>query len=357
MNYELSIVSECLAAAFSAEEIFGELSGSLEEKQAQIKSIYYKLAKKTHPDSYALGDKEDANQAFKRLSDFYQEAKKKIANNSYGVKGESGKKIKTKKRSYFDIKSLGSGELSEIYQGIFVGEDGRHRKVFLKMVNNPGDSEFMTREIKVVRELNKAAHDKKRVFKRYLPTVYETFSSSSERGKHICNVFKLYDEYYSLREVRDKYSSGLEGQDIAWIFNRLLEVLGFIHHAGYVHGGISPDHVLIHPISHGIKLIDWTSSVKIGEKVRLMSGEFRDMYPPEIANKQSVGAYTDIYMASALMKYMSSAKLPKEMKAWFDFGTIANKSRRPDDAWQLRDQFEKTLHLLYGGRHYHEFKM
>ena len=65
------------------------------------------------------------------------------------------------------------------------------------------------------------------------------------------------DELYSLEEVRAAYPAGIDARDMAWMWRRLLTVLGFVHEQRLVHGCVTPDHVLIEPREHKLVLIGW----------------------------------------------------------------------------------------------------
>ena len=42
----------------------------------------------------------------------------------------------------------------------------------------------------------------------------------------------------------------------------MLEVLNFVHTHGWFHGDIRPEHALVHPQDHGVRLIGWAAASK-----------------------------------------------------------------------------------------------
>jgi serine/threonine protein kinase len=40
----------------------------------------------------------------------------------------------------------------------------------------------------------------------------------------------------------------------------MLEVLGFVHRHGWCHGDVRPEHALVHPQDHGVRLIGWSAA-------------------------------------------------------------------------------------------------
>lgn len=67
-------------------------------------------------------------------------------------------------------------------------------------------------------------------------------------------AYTLPGGLYPLREVRDAYPAGLDGQDWAWMARRILMTLDA---AATAHGGLGTDTVLIHPQGHGVVLTGW----------------------------------------------------------------------------------------------------
>jgi hypothetical protein len=48
-----------------------------------------------------------------------------------------------------------------------------------------------------------------------------------------------------------------------WIWRRALATLGFIHDAGWTHGDVSLEHLLVQPRDHGGMLIDWSAATRV----------------------------------------------------------------------------------------------
>ena len=64
----------------------------------------------------------------------------------------------------------------------------------------------------------------------------------------------------SLAVLNSRYPQGLDPRHAVWIWRRLLEVLGFIHRSHWCHGDVRPEHALVHPQDHGIRLIGWRAA-------------------------------------------------------------------------------------------------
>lgn len=355
MDSELMIIGKHLEGVFSAEEIFGELLGTSAEKYSKAKALYRELAKKTHPDRCGRDEQSNASRAFKRLGEFYAEARRKISDGTYGLSLGKTIELKIGKRAYGAKKLFRRGDIADVYEGEFKDSESRVCRVAIKIAADPDDSGFLTSEAKAVRDLDKAALGNMGMFKGYLPRIYDSFMVRTEAGRHAGNIFEFYGDYLTLRTAAKAYPKRLGGRDIAWIANRLFEVLGYVHRQGYVHGGLTPDHILIHPLTHGLRLVDWTASVRRGGKIPLMSAEYSGLYPPEAENGRGAVEATDIYMAAACLDYALDREAPDAINRFLDSCRIKNPARRPDDAWEARDDLESLLGGLYGRRKYHEF--
>ncbi len=62
----------------------------------------------------------------------------------------------------------------------------------------------------------------------------------------------------SLADVRGNAPTGIAAHHVVWIWRRARATLGFIHDAGWTHGDVSPQHLLLQPRDHGALLIDWS---------------------------------------------------------------------------------------------------
>ena len=168
------------------------------------------------------------------------------------------------------------------------------------------------------------------------------------------------DELYTLEELRSAYPAGLHPRDMAWIWRRLLTVLGLAHTAGVVHGAVFPMHVLVEPADHKLVLIDWCgarlSSDPAAIETRLAGSYFawtsRDGSPLRPAPA------TDIALAARCMLLLLGGDgTPASLPAGIDASIVRHLDRctRPLDsspaiARQLLTQFDVLIEALWGPR-------
>ena len=195
------------------------------------------------------------------------------------------------------------------------------------------------------------------------PYVPELVSVASDGGW--TNVFKSLDGFYTLEEVHARYPV-LEPRDMAWMFRRLLVVLGFTMRADMVHGAVVPSHVLIHPEKHGLVLVDWCYATGAGQDLEMRSEAYQDWYPPEGKTGTIVGPEMDVYMAAGCMLWLLGGQpdgsglptsVPREYRAFFNVCTKPIAADRPPDAWDVKEHFDGLIEHLYGARKFRPFSM
>lgn len=241
------------------------------------------------------------------------------------------------------------GDLADVYHAV----DGAGAEAAVKVGRHAVDGDLLLNEAKRLRTLFPAnARDEK--FYRYLPRV---MASGKLAGGRVVTALPWCGEYHSLAEVRAAYPAGVESATAVWIFKRILAGLGFVHGKGVVHGAILPEHVLVHPVTHGAKLVDWSYSVAAGELVRALAAGHDDIYAPEISGKRLVSPSTDIYMAVRTVLGLLGADAQPWLRAFLQGCALENPSRRPNDAHALHEEFDDLVKRRLGPPKYHPFHM
>lgn len=235
----------------------------------------------------------------------------------------------------------------------------------LKVVSNPLDNDLAENEVEVLTHLfpPKAPDEK---FYRYLPQPLASFKIRSGGQERQALVMPFMEGYYSMAEVYRAFPKGLDFRDVVWMFKRLLVGIGFAHTREVVHGAIVPAHVLVHPVGHGAKVIDWSYAVRGEGRVRAMSLAYEDFYAPEILEKRQPKGATDIFMAAkcAVQLLGGDSKtnqmpdaVPKEIQAFLLDLLNPLPNMRPQDAWDLHEAFDKLLVKLVGKPTYRPLSM
>lgn len=307
----------------TCKEVFGEVS-SIEE----LKAKYKNLALFYHPDTG--GYIED----FQLLQEFYELAQKEIEEGIYDDPFPLGKfvELKTKKATYKIGRVVHRGKLSDLH---IAEKDGV--KCVAKVAAESKVNGMLQHEVSVIKELR--GDDK---WDKYLPEVIDSFMVGSRR----VTIFNNLLGSYSLKEILKEYPDGVGGVHFAWMYNRALEILGYVHEKGYIHGAISPRHLLYTIENHGLVLTDWCFATKIGEPMTVVPDN-KWSYPPEILEKKGVYAGTDMFLlGNAFMGTLYG--LPAPLKGFIKASTIPTPTYRPSDAWGMRVRMTNALQQLYG---------
>lgn len=224
-------------------------------------------------------------------------------------------------------------------------------KLVLKVCRSTKDEDLVSNEITVIDRLYPREQKEER-FYRYLVKPI-SFVLNPRRAF----LMPYLEGYVSLEHVLKAYPDGLDYRDVAWMFKRLLEGLGFVHAQGIVHGALLPPHVMVHPTDHGAKIIDWSYAVMGKNSIKAYPAAWKNYYPPEVFARRFPTSATDIFMAAKVALALLGGdictgdmpdKVPTEIRELLRscFGELP--SSRPQDAWELHEQLDMVLQNLVG---------
>jgi hypothetical protein len=257
---------------------------------------------------------------------------------------------------------LAVGDAADIHlTGSASGAEARSTYV-LKVSRSPEGDYLLDGERRTLADLRAAAGAT--TYGKYLPALAESFVMGGSWSRCV-NVFLHEPGFYSLEQVHRQHPA-LDGRHLAWIFKRLLTVLGFCHRRSVLHGAVLPCHVLVHAANHGLQLIGWGQSVRMGRQVHALSARYRSWYPPEVLRQRPAAAATDLFLAARCLVYLAGGDpvrsrvpeaVPAPMRRFFDACLLEGPRMRPDDAWALLEEFDELLERLYGPPKFHPLTM
>jgi hypothetical protein len=73
---------------------------------------------------------------------------------------------------------------------------------------------------------------------------------------------------HTFEDVRRVHRDGIEARASIWVWRRILELLAFLHAAGYVHGAVVPPHLLVEDGEHGVRLVGFRRAGRAGAAVQ-----------------------------------------------------------------------------------------
>ncbi|CAA2109077.1 hypothetical protein VVAX_05348 [Variovorax paradoxus] len=159
---------------------------------------------------------------------------------------------------YRVLAPLATGEHSEVLLAERLG--ALPERVTFKLSRHSAADSVLAREGAVLKALQDLSMAGAAYFTRRLPQPLGTgVAEGLGDGTRQALVLRHPTGFWgSLQDVALANPAGVDARHAVWIWRRMLEVLGFVHGAGWTHGGISPAHALVHPRDHGVLLIGWS---------------------------------------------------------------------------------------------------
>lgn len=159
--------------------------------------------------------------------------------------------------------TLGIGEISKVYLAQRIGS--APLLATIKLSSAPAAAARYAREAEVLRELQVLGGGAAGAyFSRLLPQVVAQGAVEGNSDKLGLVLRHPSGFWGSLASLNERFETGLDPRHSIWIWRRMLEVLNFIHSHGWSHGDVRPEHALLHPQDHGVRLIDWASAKRSG---------------------------------------------------------------------------------------------
>jgi len=255
-------------------------------------------------------------------------------------------------RTYVLEGRLGEGTSSTVYRARWVVRLGE--LVVIKVLTSLSDADLFRREWKTLRTLQRSTVDGADHFTTRLPIPVAHGLIDSDHPR-LASVFGWKSGFvHTLEEVGEVYDSGVSTHQLVWILKRLLELLGFVHRAGFVHGAVVPDHVLIHPRDHGAMLIGWTVATPWGP------GSTRDL--PAIPERWEA-LYGGSRVATPGLDIAMACRCARTVAGWHLADIVRTSpieallqrgmSGSVDDAWAFRDELTAASRDALGPAAYH----
>jgi len=182
-----------------------------------------------------------------------------LARAGHAYDGNAGHGILCAGQRYHLVQSLGSGDFSQVYLAQRLGA-----LPFLATIKLSSASAAPARyaqEAQILRELQALDHGTAGAyFSRRLPEVVALGEVEGSGRQHGLVLRYPTDFWGSLADLHARFPRGIDPRHAVWIWRRLLETLSFIHRYGWAHQDVRPEHALVNPQDHGVRLISWASA-------------------------------------------------------------------------------------------------
>lgn len=361
------------AASFAA--VFGALpKGDARAQRGYIRKQFGFLASLVHPDHVSPEDSKEASEAFRLLNELRHAAEDAIGRGAYekpitpkdpGNATSDYSEIVSSKGTYrLSQKVFAEGDFSMLYRGTMLGSTSV--PIIAKIAREPADNSWLEKEAVLLKQ---AADAKAKTplsgISPFLPNILDTLFVEGDGGRRYrANIVRFVPGMVSIADIMRAYPGGLEAPQAAWVARRIFAQTLAASMLGVTHGAITPDHVLVHPVSHEPLHTGWGHATSSGRVTHIID-RWRDIYPPEVFKKEDADHRTDIYMAAATIVRLLGgdvarkklpASVPPEVARLILRCLEESPSRRPQDGRALLDEFTRVVRSVWG-RTYRQLDM
>lgn len=326
-------------------DVFGNVS--LDE----IKKKYKNYARITHPDLASEEDKELASKVTALLNELYEKANKEIEEGTYYLR--ELKDIYKSKNPLFDIdikkkkysfyEPISEGDVSICYYGL-TNED---EEIILKYILEENDNELIDKEYEL---LNKLDHIS-------IPKVIKKIKIDGHSS-----LIMPYVKGLSLDKVVNNYYP-IEDKHVAWILERMLSSVGYLHYNKIIHGNIKPENLIMDVDTHNVTLLDYSLAIENANETSAKYKIINDDYSPSYVSKNGkVMPHSDIYAVGKIalelmggdiksggMPINSNERLRKFIRKMINDNV--------NDAWQLWNELIELRNEEYGTQRFQKLEL
>ena len=332
----LKEISELLINARRPIDVFGN------KDEETIKKTYRKYARITHPDLHPDSDKELASRVTALLNEFYEKAEKELKEGIYYITDlksiykmkESMFEIDIKKSKYKFYEAIAEGDVSVAYYGL----DDKDNEVILKYAIDESDNELIDKEYEL---LNKLDHIS-------IPKVTKKVKIDGHSSLIMPKVDGITLDY-----LINNYGA-IEDKHVAWILERMLSSIGYLHYNKIVHGNIKPENLIINPETHNVVLLDYSMCIMDANKSDAKYKIINDHYSPTyIESGERVIPHVDIYGVGKIAIELLGGDLRSNgmpISSNIRLRSFIRKmvNTKINDAWGLWDELIKIRNEEYG---------
>jgi hypothetical protein len=260
-------------------------------------------------------------------------------------------------RTYVLEGLLARGDVSDVYRARWSVRLGE--LVVLKVCRSSRDEDLLRREYNILESLCMSADSSSAGLASRLPQPIALGPVRTPDRERMVAVYRWPSGFlHTLPDIQRAHPGGIDDPIVVWMTKRLLELLGFVHRAGVVHGAVLPPHVLVHPRNHGTMLVGFATATRShgtsrGERLPALSRAWAAYYGEE-ARTREVSPATDLAQLARSMKLVARPAVASELSAWLD---SLQSQRGSADAWQRRDELIDLSRRLFGPGGYHPLAM
>ena len=174
---------------------------------------------------------------------------------------------------------------------------------------------------------------------------------SFKTSSHLCIQVQKDRELLLLNDVLQYYKT-LDPKHVAWILNRLFNIVCYLQTQKIVHNDISLDSCFINPEKHELSLFGgWWYSTKFDEKLSHLPVRTFKYLPYSVTHKKTADPLIDLECLKACGRELLGASLgPEPMLRWLNRAADGT-------AIQQYKEWEDLLNKCFGPRKFHKLEL
>jgi hypothetical protein len=261
-------------------------------------------------------------------------------------------------RNWLIEKQIASGESAAVYTGRLARWPTE--LVIIKILQKTENERYLDNEWETLNQLLRSHAKGAEVFSRMIPqpVVYGKIAGGEFSGSKALILRWESGFYHSFDDVCRLYPEGIPARASIWVWRRILEMLGFLHDSGYVHGAVVPAHLLAQQNEHGVRLIGYGRSGRINDPVYEDQSLLLPYFPTPIKDWKVLSPQLDMVMsAKCVIKMLggdpATNTLPTTVP--IKLAEVIKKYAQLDDkypsnfnAWTIHQELGRIADAVYG---------
>ena len=244
-------------------------------------------------------------------------------------------------RRYALLGLLARGERSDVFLG---KRDARLTEmVVIKLLRDREDAASLAAEWRAIEALERSEVRGAEYFTGLLPQRVAHGLASTSRGARPGSVFRWRSGFqHTLEDVRAAHPRGVDPRTGVWIWKRTLELLGWVHRSGWLHGNLLPAHVLVHPRDHGVVFTGWSHAERASD--------------PSTDLRMTARSLIHV-LGGDPVRGTLPLSVPEPLSVLLSRHADPDARGRSEDAWDLLERVGDAGREAYGPPAYHRLDM
>jgi len=188
------------------------------------------------------------------------------------------------------------------------------------------------------------------------PILYGAATDGARPGAKVMVLRWANGFVHTFEDVRRAYPRGIEPRPSVWIWRRILELLAFLHAAGFVHGAVLPPHLLVEEGEHGVRLVGFRAADRAGLPLRDVCSRCESFYPPDLLGSRKLAPAADLAMSARCVAALlggdpASGRMPASVPAPLarEIGRVSSLHESSGgDAWELHKRLGELAREIFG---------